>query len=74
MGKYPSCGMDNRASAVAQEQRRKKPLYDTWQTLEGRVKWCETSPYDYVWVDTEYFRDQADKARKAYNNFRGTCD
>ena len=53
-----------------EEEGSRKQLYDTWQALEGRVKWCETSPYDYVREDTDYFRNQADEARKAYDASR----
>ncbi len=49
-----------------EQEESKKQLYDTWQALESRAKWCETSPYDYVQEDTDYFRNQADEAKKAY--------
>lgn len=47
-----------------EQEESKKQLYDTWQALESRAKWCETSPYDYVQEDTDYFRNQADEAKK----------
>lgn len=49
-----------------EKEESKQQLYDTWQALESRVRWCETSPYDYVREDTDYFRSQAEEARNAY--------
>ncbi len=70
---------EQRASIAADEEmwRRNKEkeesskqLYDTWQALEGRAKWCETSEYYDVQDDADYFRSQADEARKAYDASR----
>ena len=53
-----------------EKEEHSKQLYDTWQALEGRAKWCETSQYYDEQDDADYFRRQADEARKAYDAAR----
>lgn len=52
-----------------EKEATKQQLQDTWKVLEDRVRWCETSPYDYVREDTDYFRSQAAEAKRAYDAF-----
>lgn len=54
------------------KDKTEKMLYDAWQSLEGRVESCETSKYIDEQEDAEYFRLQADEARKEYEEFKSS--
>lgn len=52
------------------KEEDKKQRYDTWQALESQVKWCETSRHDDEREQADYYRAQADQARKDYEAVR----
>lgn len=51
------------------EEESERQAYDNWQAAENQARWIETSPYDNIRAEADYYYGLADKAKKAYDAF-----